>query len=115
VVKAVVFSLGCTRVVSSSSDKSIRVWNANTGEIECILEGHSHGVWSVAFSPDGTGVVSGSIDNSDQPNLETGNVKHILEGHWLSVLSVALSADGTRGYLAPRTRQFGYGMRLQER
>ena len=48
------------RVMSGSDDKTVRVWNATSGEIEHVLEGHSGPVESVAFSPDGKYIVSGS-------------------------------------------------------
>ena len=35
-----------------------------TGEIEQVIEGHSDWVYCVAFSPDGTCMVSGSLNDS---------------------------------------------------
>ena len=49
-----------TKVVSASSDKTLRLWNVATGECEQTLKGHSSFVMSVGFSPDGTKVVSAS-------------------------------------------------------
>ena len=43
--------------------------------------GHSEDVWSVAFSPDGIKVVSGSSDRTVKIwNVETGDVLHTLSG-----------------------------------
>ena len=42
----------------------MRVWDASTGAELKVLKGHSQSVLSVAFSTDGTRVVSGSKDNS---------------------------------------------------
>ncbi|KAE9382420.1 hypothetical protein BT96DRAFT_1057731, partial [Gymnopus androsaceus JB14] len=48
-------------IVYGSNDKTVRIWNAKTGEaIGKPLEGHTHCVNSVAFSPDGERIVSGS-------------------------------------------------------
>jgi WD40 repeat protein len=43
----------------------MRLWDADTGQpVGQPLTGHADGVWSVAFSPDGTRVVSGSVDTT---------------------------------------------------
>ena len=47
-----------------------------------VSSGHSEGVWSVAFSPDGNTIVSGSGDNSIKMwNPETGDVIRTLDGN----------------------------------
>ncbi|KAF9487659.1 hypothetical protein BDN71DRAFT_1363875, partial [Pleurotus eryngii] len=44
-------------------DKTIRIWDAATGQqVGDALTGHEAWVKSVAFSPDGTKIVSGSYD-----------------------------------------------------
>jgi WD40 repeat protein len=50
--------------VSGSYDKTVRLWDAVTGAALQTLEGHSGLVTSVAFSPDGKLVVSGSDDET---------------------------------------------------
>ena len=40
------------------------VWDTLTGDVSNLLEGHTGPVWSVAFSSDGTRIVSGSDDKS---------------------------------------------------
>jgi WD40 repeat protein len=62
-----------------------------------ILKGHRGGVTSVAFSPDGTRVASGSINNLVRIwNVVKGEVEYILQGHSHVMRSVAFSPDGTR-------------------
>jgi WD40 repeat protein len=48
---------------------------------ECTVSGHSGGVWSVAFSPDGKHFVSGSMDKFAKIwNTETGAEVRIFVG-----------------------------------
>ncbi|MFM6372457.1 MAG: WD40 repeat domain-containing protein, partial [Dolichospermum sp.] len=52
-------------LASGSSDKTIKLWNARTGNLLQTLTGHSSGVLSLAYSPDGqTLASSGSGDKT---------------------------------------------------
>ena len=77
-------------IVSGAADNTVKVWDSQTGkevrvllchrpivccvecsdlrvlvhEQECTLTGHSDKVFSVAYSPDGKHIVSGSDDNT---------------------------------------------------
>jgi WD40 repeat protein len=51
-------------VITGSDDRSVRVWEAETGKVVSILEGHTREVWSVAVAGDGQTVVSVSDDRS---------------------------------------------------
>jgi WD40 repeat protein/serine/threonine protein kinase len=52
-VRSVVFRADGRIVVSSSDDKTVKVWNASTGEELLTLDRHSNAVGSLAFSGDG--------------------------------------------------------------
>src|SRR5258705_12799054 len=88
-----------THIVSGSVDKTIRIWNARTGE-EVVepLKGHTDWVRSVAFSPDGTHIVSGSDDETIRIwDARTGEeAVEPLKGHTNWVRSVAFSPDGNQ-------------------
>ncbi|MBO7180327.1 MAG: hypothetical protein J6V51_02180, partial [Bacteroidales bacterium] len=59
-VNSVAYSPDGTKIISGSGDKTIKIWDANTGKCLKTLERHSEGVYSVAYSPDGTKIISGS-------------------------------------------------------
>ena len=63
-VRSVAFSSDGQRIVSGSSDKTIKVWDATSGQATQLLEGHKGSVVSVAFSADGQRILSGSLDNT---------------------------------------------------
>ena len=62
---SVSFSPDGKRIVSASWDKTIRIWDAQTGhQIGQPLEGHIDYVQSASFSPDGKRIVSASWDHT---------------------------------------------------
>jgi len=68
-----------------------------SGKELTTLMGHDSGVNSVAFSPDGTLIAAGSIDNTIKLWVAvTGKELTTLKGHDGGVDSVAFSPDGTR-------------------
>ncbi|KAJ2936532.1 hypothetical protein H1R20_g558, partial [Candolleomyces eurysporus] len=85
------------RVVSGSSDTTIRIWDMETGaQVGEPLEGHTGDINLVVISPDGKRIVSGSDDGTIRiwdPEKPT-HVGEPLRGHGGLVATVAMSLDG---------------------
>ena len=66
----------------AADDKTLKLWDAATGALVRTFEGHSNAVNSVAFSPDGTRVLSGSWDKTLKLwDAATGALVRTFEGH----------------------------------
>lgn len=52
------------RVITASSDRTLKLWHLATGQVMYTLRGHSREVWSVSVTPDGRRAVSASDDRS---------------------------------------------------
>jgi len=97
VLLSVAFSPDGTRLASAAWDKTIRIWDAETGTQMTVLRGHDERVLSVAFSPDGSRLASASDDKTVRLwNAITGEELAVLKKHGDEVISVAFSPDGMR-------------------
>ena len=96
-ISGVAFSPDGSRIVSSSWDKTARVWDVRTGVALATLSGHKSWVNSAAFSPDGNRIVSASWDKTARVwDSHTGAMLVTLLGHVGPVNSAAFSPDGSR-------------------
>lgn len=100
---------------SASQDRTVRIWDVDSGEAIGVLKGHKRGVWSVAFSPPGmpalttTGegggastargmVVTGSGDKTVRIwNLTDYSCLRTFEGHANSILKVVWLPPPAKG------------------
>jgi WD40 repeat protein len=74
----------------------IVILSAITGSQTAVLSGHMGIVTCFTFLPDGTSIVSGSIDETVKLwDAQTGGVVKTFSGHTDSVRSVSISADCT--------------------
>jgi WD40 repeat protein len=98
----VVFSADGTVIASGSEDRTVRLWDVETGSCKCTLSGHNDPVRSVCFSPCGTKIASGGGGANEDLSIriwdaETGTqIGSPLNGHSNWVMSVAWSNDGTK-------------------
>lgn len=105
-VYSVAFAPSGDRLVSGSLDKTIKMWELTpssrfmpshgpTGKCVRTFEGHKDFVLSVALTPHGDWVLSGSKDRGVQFwDPHTGVAQLMLQGHKNSVISVAPSPTG---------------------
>jgi len=96
---SVTFSADGKTIASGSYDRTICLWDAETGlQLGSPLPGHTDWVSSVAFSPDGRRIASGSHDNTiclwdAETQLQLGSP---LTGYTKEVSLVVFSPDGKR-------------------
>lgn len=85
------------KAVSGSKDKTLRVWDLESGQCLKTLVGHTNDVISVSVTPDGKTAVSGSRDWTIRVwDLESGRCLRTLKGHSESVNSVVITPDGRK-------------------
>src|SRR5262249_31667865 len=84
------------RIVTTSMDRTARIWDADTGQELLVLRGHIVGVQGASFSGDGKLIVTWSHDEGARVwNAQTGAEIITLAGHKAAVLSAAFSPPAT--------------------
>jgi WD40 repeat protein len=77
------------RIAGGVSDRTVRLWDASTGQLLDVLRGHADFVLDVAFSPDGARLASASYDKTIRI-WDLATKRHrVLRGHTASVTYVA--------------------------
>lgn len=98
-VDSVVIDQSGKRFATGGWQGTARIWNLETRELQQTLAHDCDYVHSVAFSPDGKYLATGSNSAKGYVQLwdcESGKVIKAFKGHTDAVLSVAFSADGQR-------------------
>ncbi|KAK1231118.1 hypothetical protein PQX77_005773 [Marasmius sp. AFHP31] len=100
-VISVKFSSDGRHVAASCMDSCVRIWEVATGQLVGRFRGHQDSVWNLAFTPDSSGLVSGSLDktlkhwdvsNRNRLNESPCTINYV--GHKDRVVCVAVSQDG---------------------
>jgi WD40 repeat protein len=93
-VNSISFSPDGKTLATGSSDKTIKLWNLDTGKEIRTLQGHDSYINSVSFSPDGKTLATGSDDETIKLwNPNTGKEIFTLQGHDSSINSVSFSIN----------------------
>ncbi len=94
-VYAVAYSPDGKRLASGSYDRTVKVWDAATGEEVRTLRGHAKAILGVAFSPDGRRLASASDDHTVKVwDVASGTAVRTLAGHTDVVAAVAYQPGG---------------------
>jgi WD40 repeat protein len=94
-VNATTFDRDGRRLLSASSDRTVRLWDTTTGECLRVFKGHTDEVFAATFHPDGTRIASAGRDRAIwlwDPASDEEVAR--LPGHASYVWSLAFSPDG---------------------
>ncbi|HEX2573655.1 MAG TPA: NACHT domain-containing protein [Polyangia bacterium] len=85
------------RVVSTSRDKTLKLWDLDSGQCLHTLHGHTGSVTGCAITLDGRRIVSSSYDKTLKVwDRGSGRLLHTLQGHAGGVTACAVTPDGKR-------------------
>jgi len=99
-VNALAFSPDGVVIASGGSDRTVRLWDAVTGQQVGTFMRHTDTITSIAFSPDGNMLATGSRIEKKEPEIrlwdvQTRELLKTLKGHTGIGGSIAFSPDGT--------------------
>ncbi|XP_019378945.1 PREDICTED: sperm-associated antigen 16 protein isoform X2 [Gavialis gangeticus] len=78
-----------TKLVTSSGDTTVRIWDFSKGECILTLEGHASAVWGCSWHSCGDFVASASMDNTSKIwDINSERCRYTMRGHKDSVNSI---------------------------
>ena len=92
---AVAFSPDGKQVAAAGADRTIRIWEVETGKGMTTIEDHADWIFDLAFSPDGKRIASASRDKTSKVfDVAKKESVATFPGHAQAVYTVAFSPDG---------------------
>lgn len=88
------FSASGDQLAAANLDGVVQLWSVADGRLVRTIGRHEVEAWSVAISPDGTYLVSGSADNTAKIWSSQGALLHTLTGHQDAVYTVDINPAG---------------------
>jgi WD40 repeat protein len=96
-VNSLTYSPDSKKILSASSDKTIKEWDVKTGKCLHTYQGHSAPVTSAFYDPDGKKIISSSCDKTiRQWDVESKACLNIYRGHSREVKRAVYSPDGKK-------------------
>jgi WD40 repeat protein len=94
-VESLAFSTDGQRLLTTSDDKSAKVWDVATGDLLMTLNGHTGIVSKGIYSPDGLWIVTAGHDGTIRFwDSQTGLLAKTLTDHTSPVITLAYSPNG---------------------
>src|SRR5581483_9586394 len=96
-VRSVAVSPDGKWAASGSQDKTVKIWDLETGRCQATLAGHTDQVICIAITPDGQRVISGSYDNDIRVwDVQSSRLLACWRASEHMVISLVLLSDGKR-------------------
>ena len=96
-VNSLNFSFDGAMLVSGSNDKTVKLWDIQTGGVIKTFHNHTNWVQSVSISPDCTVIASGAKDRTICIwDLQTGGCCHTIGGHNSYITFVCFSPTNSQ-------------------
>ena len=94
---ALAFSPNGKLLASSGWDRTAKIWDANSAQLQRMIEGSLLPIVSLAFSPDGSRLAAGTGEGVVKLyEVQTAQEVATFKGHGQAVYGVAFVPDGTK-------------------
>lgn len=95
-VDSLAFSHDSQTLASGSADGTVRLWDAQSGELRHTLNGIADGVSSMTFAPNNQSLFVVGFDNVvTEWDVASGKLKRTIKDYQKTIWPVAVSPDGT--------------------